>query len=382
MSSAGLFFRVVLLCVLSASVSANAPSTGQASEARIVSTRVVATMAERRSSSDLVAFNGQLLVTFVDQAERGSEESCIRVMASKDGAAWKTVETIRQQDDARKFLHEGQAGGSVRYRSPQFAIVNAQRLSLLARDRVREAKPVNAGIRTVTWSTSDGSRWDYDGPTDLGGYFGRPAWDEDAGYCCEFGTQCGSASTIQIWRTEDGRHYRKHFKHTFRDMPRDASMLFVDDKAYCLLPRCGFAARLRLVDGVIQLVEKSPTGKSTFEPAILGSATFPYLDWEWKELGTTIFSPSVIHVPGQGTFAVVEIRTNPERTSLCRLDLRAGALHELVRLGDLRQQQMGPPARLPESEKYMQVGLAAHDDHLWVSYMAHNEVKVVKIALE
>jgi len=379
--------RSILLCLLAMAVYAGRPATSNAAEGpadrgRIVSTRAVATVADRTSFSDLAVFNGRLFLTFLDLPDDDSQEAYIRVMGSKDGASWTTVDKIRQSEPGRELLHGKKAGRLVRYVTPQFSVVNGQRLSILARDRRQGSTFAESDHRAVKWSSVDGKMWKYDGRNDLGAYCGRPVWDKDAGYCYEFGTGCGSASTIQIWRTTDGQNYGKHFRHTFRDMPRDASLFFADGKAYCLLARCGFSARYRLVDGVPELVEQSPTGKSTFEPAILGSATFPYLDWEWKELGQTIFSPNVIHVPDMGTFAAVEIKTSPNRTSLCRLDLKAGSLTELVRLGDLRQEQIGPSARLPEGEKHMPIGLAAHDGHFWVSYAEKNAVKVIKIALE
>ena len=387
MSTVQISGRSVLLCLLATAVFAGRPAalnatTRPAERGRIVSTRVVASVADRTSFSDMATFNGRLFLTCLDIADDNSEEAYIRVMGSKDGSSWTMVEKIRQSEPGRELLSGEKAGRAVRYGTPQFSVVNGQRLSIQARDRRKGSTFADSDHRAVKWSSADGKLWTYDGRSNLGAFCGRPAWDRDAGYCYEFGTGCGSASTIQIWRTTDGQNYGKHFRHTFRDMPRDASLFFADGKAYCLLPRCGFSARYRLVDGVLEMVEQSPTGKSTFEPALLGSATFPYLDWEWKELGQTIFSPNVIHVPGMGTFAALEIKSTPNRTSLCRLDLKAGSLTELVRLGDLRQKQMGPSARLPEGEKHMPIGLAAHDGHIWVSYSEKNAIKVIKIALE
>lgn len=389
MSLRSMSFRVMLFFVLAAAVQAKEPAVAPTSDealgrsvsrAKIVSTRVVAELEARMSLSDLVAFDGQLFVMFLDQDDRESNGSCIRVMSSKDGTTWRTAARLRSQEQGRGFLHHQQSGEYVRYGTPEFNVVNNKRLAIQARNRLPGKVPDNKH-HVVRWTSTNGSDWDYEGRVDIGYYFGRPTWGTDAAYCYKYGTGCGSASTMEIWRSKDGNSYTKHYQQTFDNMPRDAALFFVDGTAHCLLAKCGFAARYKMVGGAIQVVEESPTGKSTFDGAVFGSATYPYLDWEWKPVGTNLTSPNVIHVPGKGTFATVEIRSEPRRVALCRLDLDSGRLTQLAQFGDLRQRQMGASARLPESEKHMPIGLAAHGGHLWVSYADSNAVKVVKIAL-
>ena len=72
--------------------------------AKIVSTQVIKKREDTRSSTDLVAFNDQLFLTFLERWTKGSSESCIRIMSSKDGSAWRTVATIRQQDKDRYLV--------------------------------------------------------------------------------------------------------------------------------------------------------------------------------------------------------------------------------------------------------------------------------------
>ena len=111
-----------------------------------------------------------------------------------------------------------------------------------------------------------------------------------------------------------------------------------DDTCYCLLRRDG-----------------------TPSNGLLGIASPPYTEWQWKDLGKRIGGPHMLRVPNGRIIAVVRLLDGEAHTSLCWLDPKAGTLDEFL--------------KLPSGGDTSYAGLAWHDGRLWVSYYSSHETR-------
>ena len=341
--------------------------------AKIVSTQVIKKREDTRSSTDLVAFNDQLFLTFLERWTKGSSESCIRIMSSKDGSAWRTVATIRQQDKDR-YLVSWHAGEFSLDETPRFSIESENRLSVRAVDAKFGTREFDTR-RMAGWSSKNGTDWSYEGPLNEVLQWSEIAWNDGKGFAYGYGGPCGASLAMRILATEDGKGMREIYKYfSFNGSDPERAALFFDDadRLHCLAPMYGGGRKTRVKD----------VKKGYYALAYLGTAEPPYKKWTWKKTNMAIWSPRVVSVPGNGFLAVAEIRSEPIRTSLCSLDVATGKVIELLSFGDLRSHQLGIDEHEPMGAEDLPIGLAHHNGHVWVSYNRGGTVHVAKIALE
>jgi len=130
------------------------------------------------------------------------------------------------------------------------------------------------------------------------------------------------------------------------DHPNESSLVFTaDDTCYCLLRREA--------------------------PGLVGKASPPYTQWQWKELGVQIGGPEMIQVPDGRFVGAVRLYDGP-RTALCWIDVQNGPLTDLV--------------TLPSGGDTSYPGMVWHEGVLWVSYYASHKGKtsiyLAKVQLE
>ncbi len=344
--------------------------------AKIVSTQVIKQREDTRSSTDLVAFNDQLFLTFLERWTKGSSESCIRIMSSKDGSAWNTVATIRQRDKDRYLVrrHPGEFRGLRLDDTPRFSIESENRLSIRAIDAKFGTREFDTR-RMAGWSSNNGTEWSYEGPLNEVLQWSEIAWNGGQGYAYGYGGPCGESLAMKILATEDGKGMREIYEYfNFNGSDPERAALFFDDanRLCCLTPMYGGGRKTRVKD----------VKRGNYALAYIGTAEPPYKKWTWTQTNMAIWSPRVISVPEIGFVAAVEIRSEPIRTSLCSLDMATGKLTELLSFGDLRREQLGIDDHEPLGAEDLPIGLATHNGHVWVSYNRGGAVYLAKITLQ
>ncbi len=346
--------------------------------AKIVHSKVVKVRSDFRSMADLAAFKGRLFLSFLEHCG-DSDRSCIRVMSSEDGVTWETAAVVRYVEPGRYLMrrHEKRSRYFDYHCFPRLDVVPGKRLSL----RIRETttKPDDDDLqdiydlRKVGWSSADGTEWKYEGALKLINGDSRTIWHGNAGFAFDFDSGVGDGAAEELWirRTTDGAAFKLHYTYELpKYAPRRGSLFFVGERAYFLMPRYGSGRKSK------------PERVRAYVNGELGTSAPPYREWTWKEIDDVICSPHVVHVPGKGTFAVVELRGARRRTSLCKLDVTTGKLTELLSFGDLRREQKGIDTHMPFGAHHMPFGLAVHQGHIWMSYCSGRSVKVRKIAIE
>ena len=344
--------------------------------ARIVSTQVIKKRGNTRSSTDLVAFNDRLYLTFLKRWTAGSSESCIRIMSSNDGSAWSTVATIRQRDKNRYLVsrHPGEFRGLRLEDTPRFSVESNNRLSIRAVDAKFNSSEFDTK-RMVAWASSKGTDWTYQGALNEVLQWSEMAWNGGKGYAYEYGGACGEGLAMKILATEDGKQMQEIYEYFYFDGSNpDRAGLFFDEanRMGCLAPMYGGGRKTRVED----------VKKGNYALAYVGIADPPYDNWTWTKTNMAIWSPRVVSVPSVGLIALAEIRSEPIRTSLCSIDVETGKLTELLSFGNLRPQQLGIDNHEPLGAEHLPIGLAAHKGHVWVSYNRGGAVYLAKIVLE
>jgi hypothetical protein len=308
-------------------------------KAETVSTRLVWDLAPRNESPDLVRFQDRWLIVLVESTGPYSQDGALRILASKDQAAWESVALIKSPTP-KKGLYD-----------PKFTIMSDGRLMLSAFGVIPtpgspDPVPLYGGtLKTMVWHSKDGLAWgkpERAGDDDFP--LGRIAWQKGVAYGYARGRICGIAQTVRIYANPVGKDYKPLFEETFSGFfPEDAAVFFEGDSAYCLMSRT------------------NAEGANAAQKGLLGVARPPHRNWEWKPVDQAISFPNLVRVSMNQIVAVVGLHDKKRRTSLCEFDLATGKFNELL--------------EIPTGGGAVDAGLVFHDEHLWVSYRSSAEGK-------
>lgn len=286
--------------------------------AELVEAKKVWNQAQRVASTDLVRFKDRWFCVF-ESAKASSSNHDLRVIASTDGTTWKSVAHIKSPTPNRGLYN------------PTFAVAPDNRLLLAAVGIAQQTTR-----QSMLWDSKNGHEWSK--PKRLGEanyVLSDITLHQGTAYSYGYGCICGIAQTVQVRGSKDGRHFGKHFEHTFSGFfPKAAALAFDGDGAVCLLSRSN--------------------GPNSDRSTLIGTSQSPYTDWDWNLSGLQMSHPNLIRMPNGQIVAGVGLHEPRVRTSLCILDKTTGKLKEVL--------------RLPVYSRAINVGLAAYDGHLWVSY--------------
>lgn len=305
-------------------------------KAELVSTAVVWDAAPRNMDTDLVRFKDRWFLACCESADRYSNDAVVRVLTSADGAKWESAAVILSPTAGRGL------------RDPKFAVAPDGRLLLSADGIVptpTAADPLprfGGTVKTMAWYSKDGRVWT--AADDFGAHnypLGRAAWHKNIQYGLATGCICGIATTVQFQSNADGKGFHRVYEETFSDFPLATSFLFEGDAVHCIMSR------------------GSREGSNTIIPASYGTAKAPFKQWEWTELDVRLSYPNLTRLPDGRAIAAVGLHDPAPRTALCGFDSATGKLKEFF--------------KLPVPGPVQEVGIAAHDGHIWVSY--HETVK-------
>lgn len=303
-------------------------------KAEIVSTKVVWEQANRNFSSDIVRFKDQWFLVCCESARLYENDEALRVLSSKDGERWESVALIVSPTPGRGI------------KDPKFALTNNDQLMITAQGIVPNPKstdplPMFGGtLLTMGWFAKDGRTWSHSEQIGEENFpFSRVVWNKNLAFSYGAGCICGSAQTIQFYSSKDGKYFTSLFQETFSGFfPSDASIIFDRDRAFCLMSR---------YDSKIGNAPRT---------GFLASSKAPYDEWTWKETDKRIGSVNLQRLSEKKIIAAVGLIDQKGGISLCEFDPATGKLNEFL--------------NLPTDDKYTNVGVSMHDEHLWVSYHA------------
>ena len=279
--------------------------------------------------TDLIRFHGRWYLTFREAPEHGVPDvgqpgGRIRVLRSDDGAQWASA----------ALLDEGRGQD---LRDPKLSVTPAGKLMVLC---AAAPNAVPTDRQPLVYLSDDGTDWS--GAHKVGEHnywLWRVTWHK--GMARGVGYFRTGHRHARLYESGDGLHYKVLVSRLHEEgFPSEASLLFLrDDRALCLLRR-------------------GEPGKSS---ALLGSASPPYTNWSWKDLGLRVGGPALLEIPDRHIIAGTRLYDGHVRMSLCYVDPDAGTLTELL--------------ELPSGGDTSYPGFVWHDDQLWVSYYSSHEGK-------
>lgn len=289
--------------------------------------------APHNAFTDLVRWQDRWWCVYREGQAHVSPDGAIRVLVSEDGQRWTPAARLTS---ARGDL-----------RDPHVAVMPDGRLMLYG----AAALPPGGTARhqSLAWFSADGREWSAEVPVgEPDVWLWRVAWNGPEALGVGYDTR--GERFVRLYVSRDGRAYESRVSFLQTDPnPNEAGLAFLPDgTAVCLLRRDG----------------QPGTAK-------LGRAQPPYREWEWRDLGVRIGGPQLIRLPDGRWVAGVRLHDGAVRTGICRVDLEAGRLRELV--------------TLPSGGDCSYPGLVWHAGELWASYYSSHEgrtmVYVARVAL-
>jgi hypothetical protein len=292
-------------------------------KAELIDARRIWDQAPHNAFTDLIRFKDRWLCVFREGKTHVSPDGALRVIGSLDGEAW-TSEALVTLDGAD-------------LRDAKITLAPDGRLLLSGAAAYPKTSKVQ--YQSMSWFSTDGRSWSEAFPVaDPDFWLWRVTWRKDRAYGIGYG--CVDSKAVRLYSSADGKSFETLVPTLFdQGYPNESSILFLDDgTALCLLRR--------------------DEGTKT---AQLGTATAPYREWSWKDLGVQIGGPHLLRLPDGRIVAGGRLHGKGARTALLWLDPKAGTVSEFL--------------KLPSGGDTSYPGLVWHDDKLWVSYYSSHEKK-------
>lgn len=283
--------------------------------------------AKHNALTDLIFYKNRWFCSFREGDAHVSLNGDIRILSSLDGNKWQSVALLS--------LEVGEL------RDPKFSVTSKGELMLNTIVNFKEPKD-NYYNQSITFFSSDGIHWSkpFTCPTGFNTWRWSITWYKGTAY--SFGY---SGKDVQgcLYSSEDGKSWKILKDMVYPDLEsfgNETSILFLDDKAYCLLRRD----------------KQSCT-------AMLGISKPPYIKWSWNDLNVQIGGPKMIMLPDGRIVAVVRLCDKRVRTSLCLVDIENFELKEEL--------------EFPSGGDCSYAGVVYKDGLLWISYYSSHEDKTV-----
>jgi hypothetical protein len=282
----------------------------------LISVQKIWDKAPHNAFTDLILFQGELLCVLREGTTHVSADGSLRIISSSNGTLWESKATLSSPE---ADLRDG-----------KLCITPEKQLMLCGAEKSKQ------GYQSMAWFSSDGISWST--PHKIGEpnfWLWRVTWDDDKAY--SIGYHCGGNQFVRLYESHDGKHFSTLVDHLLDvGSPNESSIIFDNNKAYCLLRR-----------------EKAN--------GMLGIAKAPYSKWKWRNLKVPFGGPHMIRLPDGRFIAGVRLYDEKVRTTLCWLDPLTGTLTEAL--------------KLPSGGDTSYPGLLWHEGLLWVSYYSSHEGK-------
>jgi hypothetical protein len=279
--------------------------------------------APHNAFTDLVRFRNAWFCAFREGQAHVSRDGALRIITSPDGQSWTSAALFTSTN--------------ADLRDAKITLTARNELMLSGAGALHPPAPYTH--QSMAWFSRDGKTWS--APVTIGEpnfWLWRTTWHQGTAYSIGYDT--AAEKFIRLYTSKDGRNFDTLLPSLFdAGSPNETSLLFLpDNTALCLLRRDG----------------NPGTGQ-------LGTASPPYTQWRWKDLGMKIGGPHALRLPDDRIVAAARLYDGKVRTSLLWLDATAGILTECL--------------KLPSGGDTSYAGLVWHEGLLWVSYYSSHEGK-------
>jgi hypothetical protein len=301
-------------------------ATAFAQNAELIGVRKIWDQAPHNAFTDLIRHDGWFYCVFREGSRHVSPDGALRVIRSRDGETWESAALIQSADGD---LRDAKISAT-----PDGRLMLAGAIALPDDSAVRH--------RSMIWLSRNGLDWTAGQfVADPNYWLWRITWKGAKAYGVAYLTERERRGVRLYEGSADG------FRPLVDDLgiagyPNESAIRFdADGTAYCLLRRDPW--------------------KGAPHTALLGRSSPPYREWTWSDLGVRIGGPEFQIVGKNSGVAAVRLYEGAQRTSVCALDLRQGAIREVL--------------RLPSSGDSSYAGIVRDGAELWISYYSSHEGK-------
>lgn len=275
--------------------------------------------------TDLVRFKGGWICVFREGRGHASGAGKIRIIASKDGVAWRPLGLISLEN--------------VDLRDPHICVTPDGRLMINGGAAYPASRdPVKDHYSWVSFS-KDGTHWTKpERVCKSWEWLWRVTWHGGRAWGVAYG-----------W---DPKSKRRTYRAT---LYKSSDGIAYDAVTRFSIPQTT-EATIRF-DGETMYVLQRRDGKPN--SAMLGIASPPYTKFQWKDLGIYFGGPNFVKGPDGNWWAAGRIIKKGAKTVVCRLDVTRGKLE--------------PVLELPSGGDTSYPGLVWHDRTLWISYYSSHQ---------
>jgi hypothetical protein len=234
---------------------------------QLIKVKKIWDQAPHNAFTDLIRFQNRWFCVFREAMTHHSSDGALRVICSSDGEKCESAALITS---STSDLRDG-----------KLSISPDNRLMLCGIEVMH--KDNKRTYQSLVWFSQDGMSWTKEQKIgDLNYWLWRITWHDAVAY--------SSTLAISLYSNKENEHFSILAANLVEEgSPNEASLIFYQDKSYCLLRR-----------------ERAN--------GLLGVASPPYIQWEWKDLGVAIGGPHLIALPDGRLLAAVRLYDERVRT--------------------------------------------------------------------
>jgi hypothetical protein len=286
--------------------------------------------AEHNAFTDLLYAHGQFLIAFREAASHQLHNGTIRILASRDGVAFRSVASLEIE--------------GTDLRDPKLSLMPDGRIMLLAGSTLwdKDGRFLSSQSK-VAFSGPDFTFTPFQNILEQNNWLWRLTWHKGKGYGIAYTCARDEEWTIALYETDDGLHYKEITFLNIDGKPNESTVRFFPDGK------------------MAALIRRDETYKTH---ALWGVSSPPFTDWEWYDLGYNFGGPNFIILdPDQVWFMGRLLYFSPygivSRTAM------------LKKVGEQFRRELV----LPSFDDTSYPGLIWQDGFLWASYYSSHEGK-------
>lgn len=281
--------------------------------------------APHNAFTDIARMGEYYYVTFREAEGHVGSNGAIRIIRSKDGAAWEPCGLLTEE--------------GVDLRDPKLSITPDKRLMVCMGGSVYAGDTLTGRQPRVAFS-ADGTTWSAPEKTcEEGDWLWRVTWYKGMAYGVSYsiGKDVGDTGRFRLLVSPDGIHYKIRTVFSISGRPNETTLRVMPDGS------------------MMALVRREEEDKSGW----IGTSPAPYTDWTWNNTGMRLGGPNFIRLPDGTLWAGTRQYGEGSKTVLAQMTTK----------------NLKPVLELPSGGDTSYPGFLWQDNLLWMSYYASHEGK-------
>lgn len=290
--------------------------------------------------TDLIFFRGKWLCVFRESDSHVyGQDGIIRIIVSENGVDWRSLASIKEE--------------GIDLRDPKLSETPDGRLMLLVGGSRYVDKHYVSRQSRVAFS-SDGKSWSGLTPIlEPHEWLWRVTWFRDIAYGASYRhsdpQDIEAELIITLFSSKDGIHYSRLIQWDVPGHPSEATLRFMPSGTCVALVR-----RDQIPD----------------DSAWIGTASYPYREWDWQSTGRHLGGPNFLILEDQSIWMAGRIWLKSPYGS-----------YPITTVGMMSMHQLIPLVGLPSGGDTSYPGMVYRNGELWISYYSSHEDQSTAIYL-